>query len=156
MTINPSNSFLSSTSQEDANISSNQTNLQQTVQTLQSSLASGNLNTAQAAFQTLQKLFSSTTVSGSGLSNPNLVTDLAALGSALSTSDLFTARSAFNTLLSDMKDSQMNAAFAAAQSITLAEELMSTVNPSDNSSTNFSNSGSQGLNGSQSGLNVFA
>jgi hypothetical protein len=156
MTINPSNSFLSSTSQEEANISSNQTNLQQTVQALQSSLASGNLNTAQAAFQTLQKLFSSTAVSGSGLSNPNPATDLAALGSALSTSDLFTAQSAFNTLLSDLKDSQMNAAFAAAQSITLAEELMSTVNPSDNSSTNLSNSGSQGLNGSQSGLNVFA
>jgi hypothetical protein len=155
MTINPSSSFPSAISHPTAS-SNGAARLQRAVQTLQDNLASGNLSNAQSAFQVLQQLFSSTTVSGSGLSNPNLATDLAALGSALSSSDLFTARSAFNTMLSNLKDSQMNAAFDAAQSVTLAEELLSTANTNQNFSTwNFASSNSQDASSSQSNLNVF-
>ena len=76
--------------------SNNSTPLQRALQTLQNSLASGDLNGAQSAFQTLQKLYqNSATSSGSTLSSTSqLSTDLSALGSALNSGDLSTAQSA--------------------------------------------------------------
>ena len=87
--------------------SSNSTQLQQALQTLQSSLSSGDLNGAQAAFGTLQQLNQSlATASGNSLSsNSQLSTDLTALGSALTAGDLSTAQSAFATVQSDLKSS---------------------------------------------------
>jgi hypothetical protein len=82
--------------------SSKSTQVQQTLQTLQNSLASGDLNGASSAFQTLQTLFqNSAAASGSGTStNSQLSIDLISLGSAPSSADLFTARSAFTAFRS--------------------------------------------------------
>lgn len=77
--------------------SSDSSPLQLALQTLQNSLASGDLNAARSAFQTLQQLNQSlVTASGSSASSSSqLSTDLTALGSALSSGDLSTAQSAF-------------------------------------------------------------
>jgi hypothetical protein len=77
--------------------SSNSAQLQQALQALQDSLASGDLDGAQSAFQTVQKLNQNlATASASSLSSSSqLTTDLTTLGSALSSGDLSTAQSAF-------------------------------------------------------------
>ena len=69
--------------------SSNSTQLKQAFQSLQNSLASGDLTGAQSAFQTLQTLFqNAATASGSSLSsNSQLSTDLTALGNALTSGE---------------------------------------------------------------------
>jgi hypothetical protein len=142
--------------------SSNSTQLQQALQTLQSSLSSGDLNGAQAAFGTLQQLNQSlATASGNSLSsNSQLSTDLTALGSALTAGDLSTAQSAFATVQSDLKNSnspsQTNETNAAAQSVQLVHDLLSTLN-SDGSSSNTSDSTAsllESVYGSSGGLNV--
>ena len=140
--------------------SSNSTQLQQALQTLQSSLSSGDLNGAQAAFGTLQQLNQSlATASGNSLSsNSQLSTDLTALGSALTAGDLSTAQSAFATVQSDLKSSpsQTNETNAAAQSVQLVHDLLSTLN-SDGSSSNTSDSTAsllESVYGSSGGLNV--
>jgi hypothetical protein len=144
--------------------SSNSTQLKQALQTLQNSLASGDLNGAQSAFQTLQTLYqNSATASGSSLSSSSqLSTDLTALGSALTSGDLSTAQSAFATLQSDLKNSpspsQTNETNAASQSVQLVEEVLSTLNSSSASSStsNPTNSLLESVYGSSSGLNVLA
>jgi hypothetical protein len=114
---------------------------QQALQTLQSSLASGNLNNAQSAFQTLQTLFqnSALSVGSSSVSNSQLSTDLSALGSALSSGDVSTSQSAFATVQSDLKNSataaQTNEDTAATQSLQLVEGILGSLNSSSTSSS---------------------
>ena len=87
--------------------SGNSTPLQQALQSLQNNLASGNLDGANSAFQTVQRISQlSATVSGnSQASSSQLSTDLTALGGALSSGDLASAQSAFATVQSDLKNS---------------------------------------------------
>jgi hypothetical protein len=144
--------------------SSNSTQIRQTLQTLQNSLASGDLNGAQSAFQTLQKLNQNlATASGSSLSSSSqLSTDLTALGSALDSGDLSTAQSAFALVQGDLKNStspsQTNQTNAASQSEQLVEELLSTLNVSSSSSSTSDITGSvlERVYGSRGILNVHA
>jgi len=144
--------------------SSNSNQLQQAFRTLQNSLASGDLNGAKAAFQTVQKLNqNSATAGGSSLSSSSqLSTDLTALGSALSSGDLSTAQSAFATVQSDLKNaaspSQTNETNAASQSVQLVAELLSTLNVSSSSSSNsdITNSVLERVYGSRDSVNVLA
>jgi ribosomal protein S20 len=121
--------------------SSNSTQLQQALQTLQNSLASGDLNGANSAFQTVQRISQlSATVSGNNQSSSSqLSTDLAALGGALSSGDRSTAQSAFGTVQSDLKNSpspsQTIETNIASQSVQLVNELLSTLNSSSSSSS---------------------
>jgi hypothetical protein len=121
--------------------SSDSTQLQQTLQTLQNSLASGDLTGAQSAFQTLQQLNQNlTTASGSSASNGSpLSTDLAALGSALTSGDLATAQSAFTTVQGDLKSAtsplQTLETNLASQYENLVQGLLSSLNPSETSSS---------------------
>jgi hypothetical protein len=136
--------------------------LQQALQTLQSSLSSGDLNGAQAAFGTLQQLNQSlATASGNSLSsNSQLSTDLTALGSALTAGDLSTAQSAFATVQSDLKSSnspsQTNEIAAASQSVQMVAELLGTLNPSVASASTSDSTASllESVYGSSGGLNV--
>ncbi|MFZ0419309.1 MAG: hypothetical protein WAM04_14515 [Candidatus Sulfotelmatobacter sp.] len=137
---------------------------QQALQTLQSSLSSGDLNGAQSAFQTLQTLFQNSELStgSTSVSNAQLATDLSALGSALSSGDLSTAQSAFTTVQGDFNNSastsQASEDTAAAQSLQLVEGILSTLNPSTVSSGSIDNTTSilQSVYASQSGLDVLA
>jgi hypothetical protein len=149
--------------------SSNGTPLQQAFRTLQNSLASGDLNGAKSAFQTVQKVNQvSATADGSSLSSSSqLSTDLAALGGALrsgdlSSGDLSTAQSAFAAVQSDLKNtpspSQANETNAASRSVQLVEELLSAVNSSSSSSStsDLTNSVLERVYGSRGSLNVLA
>ncbi len=143
-------------------LSSSNSPQQQALQTLQSSLASGDLNSAQSAFETLQAVLqNSATSTGTTLSaNSQFSTDLSALGSALSSGDLSTAQSAFATVLSDLKGSasaaQVNEANAASQSLQLVEGLLSRLDSSTASSADNTTSLLQSVYASQSGLNELA
>jgi|CZLA01.1.fsa_nt_gi ribosomal protein S20 len=125
--------------------SSNSNQLTQVMQTLQNSLASGDLNGAQSAFQSLQKLSQNlATASGSSLtSSSQLSTDLTALGSALSAGDLSSAQSAFATIQSDLKSaaspSQTLETNVASQSQQLVQELLSSLGSSSSSSSTSDN-----------------
>ena len=134
--------------------------LQQTLQTLQNTLTSGDLSAAQSAFQTLQSIFqNSATASGSSSNNSQLSSDLSSLGSALSSGSVSNAQSAFASVLSDLKTtalpSQINEATAASQSVQNIEQLLSSLN-SNASSTDPTVSILQSVYGSQSGLSVYA
>jgi hypothetical protein len=136
--------------------------LQQTLQSLQSSLTSGDLTGAQSAFQSLQALFqNSATVGGSGsFGTSQLSTDMVALSSALGSGDLSTAQSAFTTVLSDLQNTpsplQTNEAAAATQSLELVQELLSSVNSSQASSSDLTTSILESSYAAQSGLDVYA
>ena len=125
--------------------SSSSNQLTQVMQTLQNSLASGDLNGAQSAFQSLQKLSQNlATASGSSLtSSSQLSTDLTALGSALSAGDLSSAQSAFATIQSDLKSaaspSQTLETNVASQSQQLVQELLSSLGSSSSSSSTSDN-----------------
>lgn len=144
--------------------SSNSTQLQQSLQSLQNSLASGDLSGAQSAFQTVQKLNQSlATASGSSASSSSqLTTDLTALGSALSSGDLSSAQSAFAAVQSDLKNSnspsQTNETNAATQSEQLVAGLLSTLNTSSSSSSSPDSTTSvlDLVYGSRSALNINA
>ena len=137
---------------------------QQALQTLQSTLASGDINGAQSAFQTLQTLFQNSELStgSTSVSNSQLGADLSALGSALGSGDLSTAQSAFATVQSDLNNSasaaQVNEDTAAAQSIQLVEGILGTLNTSAASSSGIDNTTAilQSVYASQSGLDVLA
>jgi len=143
--------------------SSGSSQLQQALQTLQSSLTSGDLNGAQSAFETVQTLNQDlAAASGNSLSSSSqLSTDLTTLGSALSSGDLSTAQSAFATVKSDLKSSaspsRTNETNAASQSEQLVQELLSTVNVSSSSSSisDSTNSVLERVYGSPGALNVF-
>lgn len=138
---------------------------QQALQALQNSLAAGDLDSAQPAFQNLQSVLqNSATTNGSTLSsNSQLNTDLTALGSALASGDVSTAQSAFATVLGDLKNTasaaQTNEATAASQSLQLVENLLSTLDTSNAaSSDNYDATTSilQSVYAAKSGLNVLA
>jgi hypothetical protein len=119
---------------------SNSTQLNQALQSLKNSLASGDVSDSQSAFQNLQTLYQdSATAGGSTLSSGSqLSTDLSAIGTALTAGDLSTAQSALATLQSDLKTSaspsQTNETNAASQSLQLVEGILSTLNSSTASS----------------------
>jgi len=143
--------------------SSNSSQLQLSLQALQESLASGDLNGAQSAFQTVQKLNQSlATVSGSASSSSQLTTDLTALGSALRSGDLSTAQSAFATVQSDLKNSnspsQTIEGDAASQSEQLVAGLLSTLNVNSPTASNADSTTSvlEQVYGNRSILNVTA
>jgi ribosomal protein S20 len=144
--------------------SSNSTQLQQALQALQDSLASGDLNGAESAFQTVQKLNQNlATASGSNPSSSSqLTTDLTTLASALNSGDLSTAQSAFATVQNDLKNSnspaQTNETNVASQSVQLVAELLSTLNVSSSSANNSDGTtpGLEQVYGSRSALNVSA
>ncbi|MGA8541247.1 MAG: hypothetical protein WB566_17220 [Terriglobales bacterium] len=144
--------------------SSNSSQIQQSLKSLQNSLASGDLNGAKSAFQTLQKLNQSLeTASGSSAtSSSQLTTDLTTLGSALSSGDLSTAKTAFATVQSDLKNnnspSEANETATASRSTQLVAELLSTlnVNSSSPSSPDATTSVLEQVYGSRSGVNVVA
>lgn len=142
--------------------SSNSNQLKQILDTLQNSLASGDLNGAQSAFQSLQKLSQNlATASRSSLPNSSqLSIDLTALGGALSTGDLSSAQSAFATIQSDLKNAASPSLTietnVASQSQQLVQELLSSLNLSSSlSSTDNTTSVLETVYGSR-GLNVQA
>jgi len=120
--------------------SSDSTQLRQGLQALQNSLALGDLNGAQSAFQTVQDLNQNLeTASGSSQSsNSQLSTDLAALGGTLRSGDLSNAQAAFAAVQSDLKNAASLAQAvernAAAQSVQLVNELLSSLNSNSPSS----------------------
>ncbi len=143
--------------------SSSAAQMQQALQSLQNSLASGDLSGAKSAFQTVQKLNDGAAVaSGStGSSSSQLSTDLAVVGSALNSGDLSTAQSAFATVQSDLKNApspaQANEISAAAQSVQLVNGLLSSLNSSTTSSlSDMTSSVLEKVYGSRGGLNVLA
>jgi ribosomal protein S20 len=103
--------------------SSNVTASNQALQTLQQSLAAGNLTAAQSAFNTYQQLNQSTTSA-----NSQLGTDWKTLGSAISSGNLTNAQSAFATVQSDLKStpsqSITNAEAAVAQTVQWVDDLL--------------------------------
>ncbi len=145
-------------------LSSSQSNpLQQALESLQSSLGSGDLNGAQAAFQTLQNLNQRLeNASGSSASsNTRLSADMATLGSALSSGDLSTAQSAFAAVESDLKSSnspsQTNEMNTASQSVQMVQEVLNSLNGnSSSSSAENTTSVLERVYGSTGGLNVLA
>jgi ribosomal protein S20 len=114
--------------------SSNVSASQQAWQSLQQSLASGNLRTAQTAFNTYQDLnetpSTSTGSSSSSASSASsqLSTDMKALGSALSAGNLSTAQSAFATVANDLQSTPSqavtNAETAVAQTVQWVDDLL--------------------------------
>ncbi|MFZ0200064.1 MAG: hypothetical protein WB523_08455 [Candidatus Sulfotelmatobacter sp.] len=137
---------------------------QQALQSLQNSLANGDLTGAQSGFQALLAVLkNSATSSGTNLSsNSQLSSDISALGSALSSGDLTTAQSAFAAVLGDLKNSastaQINEATAASQSLQLVEGLLATLNSDAAPSSSSDNTTSilQSFYASKSGLNLLA
>jgi hypothetical protein len=120
--------------------SSNLSQTQQAFQTLQQSLAAGNLPAAQTAFTEYQQLNQNlTNISGSSSASTQLTTDMTALGTALSSGDLATAQSAFATVQNDMKTSPSqaltNANAAMAQAEGWVNDLLGYSDPSSSSSS---------------------
>ena len=132
-------------------LSSGASQVQQTLQTLQNSLAAGNLNSASSQFAILQNLFqSSATASGSSAST----------NTQLGSGDLPAAQSAFATVQSDLKNSasptQTNEISAASQSVQLVQQILGSLNTSAASTTDNTSSLLGQVYGSKSGLNVIA
>lgn len=145
-------------------LSSNSAPLKQAIQNLQNSLASGDLNAAQSAFQDLQKANQALTI-GAGSSSSNssqLTSDLATLGGALSSGDLSSAQSALTTVQADLKSSSSpgltDETNAASESVQLVQELLSTVsvNSSTSGNSELANSVLEQVYGTKSSLNVQA
>lgn len=141
--------------------SSNSTQLQQALQALQNSLTAANLDNAQAAFQTVQKLNQGLATANAGSGSSAVSTDLTALGSALNSGNLSSAQSAFATLQSDLKSSnspsQTIEATTASEASQLVAELLSTTNVSSPSSyPDSTTSVLEQVYGSKNGLNVVA
>jgi hypothetical protein len=115
---------------------------QQALQSLQQSLAAGNLTAAQIAFNAYQQLNqavsnatgnTSTSASGSQFTN-----DLNALGTAISSGNLSTAQSAFATFQSDLQASPAqsitNAVSAATQTVQWIDDLLNLTESNNDSS----------------------
>jgi hypothetical protein len=120
--------------------SSNLTQTQQTWQTLQQSLSTGNISAAQKAFNSYQQLTKNLTqISGSSSASTQLTTDMTALGKALTAGDLSAAQSAFATVQKDMTNSTSQAMANATAAMTQVEgwvsDLLSSANTSSTSST---------------------
>jgi hypothetical protein len=143
--------------------SSNSTQLQQILQTLQQSLTTGDLRGAQSAFQTLLQVNQGlTTASGSTSSSTSqLSSDLTALGSAIGAGDLSTAQSAFTTVQGDLKSaaspSLTEEVNAASLSEKLVQGLLSPLNSATSSTTSDpTTSLLDSVYGTSGGLNVTA
>lgn len=147
---------------QDILASSDSNQLQQTMQTLQKTLTSGDLDGAQSAFQTLLQISQQlATASGStSSSSSQFSTDLAALGSALNSGDLTTAQSAFSTIQKDVKEYSSPSITAeinsASQSLQMVEGMLSTLDSSGSSSSTADTASSllQAIYGNGSSLNV--
>jgi hypothetical protein len=135
---------------------------QEALQSLQNSLALGDLTNAQSAFLNLQTILQDS-ATGNGTtadSNSQLTNDLTSLDNALQSGNLSNAQSAFTTLLSNLKGTasaaQINEATAASQSLQLVEDLLSTVDSTNPSQTSLDQTTSilEGVYGS--GLDVYA
>jgi hypothetical protein len=119
--------------------SSNVAASQQAFQSLQQSLASGNLSDAQTAFNTYQKLNQSSAGTGSASSTSQFSSDLTALGSAIGSGNLSTAQQAFATLQSDLQTAPSqavtNAESAAAQTVQWVDDLLNLSSSDENDAT---------------------
>jgi hypothetical protein len=118
--------------------SSNLTQTQQAWQTLQQSLAAGNLSAAQTAFNSYQQLTQNlTNISGSSAASTQFTTDMTTLGTALSAGSLSAAQSAFATVQADMKNAptqpMANATAAMAQVEDWVNDLLDSADPSGSS-----------------------
>ena len=123
--------------------SSNVSASQKAFQSLQQSLASGNLTAAQSAFNTYPQLSqmltasisnSSSSQSSSQSGSSQLATDVAAFGSAIGSGELATAESAFATVQGDLKatpsQALTNAESFVAEAVQWVDDLMSFSNTS--------------------------
>jgi hypothetical protein len=123
--------------------SSNVSASQQAWESLQQSLASGNLTTAQSAFNAYNQLTHGSTAasnaSSSSTTSSQLSTDMAALGSAIGSGNLSSAQSAFATVQSDLKSAPsqavVNAESAVAQTVQWVDDLLSLSNSSSSSNS---------------------
>jgi hypothetical protein len=115
--------------------SSNLTASQRALQSLQQSLASGDLGSAQTAFNAYQSLNQSAASSSSSSSTSSqLSTDLGTLGSAISSGNLASAQQAFTTVQNDLKASSpalVAAESAASQTIQWIDDLFSPSSSAD-------------------------
>jgi hypothetical protein len=120
--------------------SSNLSRSQQAWQALQRNLALGNLNGAQAAFNSYQQATQNLAVIGGNTSSSSsqVSTDMTALGSALSSGNLSTAQLAFKTAQTDMSKTQSqgmaNAIAATSQAVQWIDDLLDLPNSSSSSS----------------------
>jgi|SRR5580658_6113420 hypothetical protein len=107
-------------------------------QSLQQSLASGNLTAAQTAFNTYQQLNQDVTSATGSLPNSQLSADLTALGGAIGSGNLSTAQLAFATVQNDLKSappqSVANAEAGVAQTVQWVDDLLD-LSTSDNTDT---------------------
>jgi hypothetical protein len=107
-------------------------------QSLQQSLASGNLTAAQTAFNTYQQLNQDVASATGSSSNSQLSTDLTALGGAIGSGNLSTAQSAFATVQNDLKSappqSVANAEAGVAQTVQWIDDLLD-LSTSNNTAT---------------------
>lgn len=121
------------------NAASNLSASQQAWQTLGQSLASGNLTTAQTAFNNYQKINQNLTdASGSGSSTSTttqsqLSKDLTALGTAIGSGKLSTAQSAYATVQSDLQTTHSQAVTAAEAAVTQSVQWVEDLFTSSNS-----------------------
>ena len=110
-------------------LSSNVGASQQAWQSLQQSLAAGNLVAAQTSFKTYQQLSQNLTGAGSSSSSDSqLATDMTALGTAIGSGNLTTAQQAFATVQNDLKNTPSqaiaNAESAVAQTVGWVDDLL--------------------------------
>lgn len=118
--------------------SSNVSASQQAFQSLQQSLASGNLTAAQTAFNTYNQLNQPPTAASSSSStgssgSSQFSTDMTALGTAITSGNLATAQTAFATLQSGLKSTPaqavINAESAVAQTVQWVDDLLNLSSP---------------------------
>jgi hypothetical protein len=112
-------------------------------QSLEQSLATGNLTAAQSAFNTYQQLNQNLSAAGGSNSaaaskgSSQLSTDMATLGSAIGSGDVSTAQQAFASVQSDLKttpsQAMASATAAVAQTVQWVDDLLNL--SSANSST---------------------
>jgi hypothetical protein len=120
--------------------SSNVSASQQAWQSLEQSLAQGNLTAAQSAFNAYSQLNPApASSSGSSPESSQLSTDMAALGSAIGSGNLSSAQSAFATVEGDLKTNPSQAVAsaesAAAQTVQWMDDLLSLSDSSSSSSS---------------------
>jgi len=124
------------------NASSNLTASEQAWQSVQQSLATGNLSGAQSAFNTYQQInqnLNKESGSSSTTADTQLTTDMKALGSAISSGDLSTAQSAFATAQTQLQSTPslaiQNVNAAVAQSVQWVEDVLNLSSSNNNYTT---------------------
>ncbi len=108
-------------------------------QSLQNSLAAGNLSAAQSAFKTYNRVNPTASSSSGSSTSSQYSTDMTALGSALSSGNLSQAQSALATVQSDLNTNpalvMANAETAVKQTVQWIEDLISLSNLTNSSSS---------------------